>query len=154
VHFLADGLVIRALPGKGGKGVFAARPFARGSLLAVYGGIIISGVELKKLSAEEKAYTLQVEDDLHQLTPIDKIGGPDFINHSCEPNAGLLGTISLVALHAIHSDEEIAGWPGFWVPMRYAGMQGIRAARRLAATGTATQISKCVFSLFAAAHCC
>jgi hypothetical protein len=107
VHFLADGLVIRALPGKGGKGVFAARAFARGSLLAVYGGIIISGVELKKLSEEEKAYTLQVEDDLHQLTPIDKIGGPDFINHSCEPNAGLLGTISLVALRAIHSDEEI-----------------------------------------------
>jgi uncharacterized protein len=107
MHFLAKGLVIRALPGKGGKGVFAAQPFLRGDLLAVYGGIIVSGVDMTKLSAEEKLYSLQVDDDLHQLTPIDKVGGPDFINHSCEPNAGLSGTISLVALRKIQPDEEI-----------------------------------------------
>jgi hypothetical protein len=107
IHFLADGLVIRALPGKGGNGVFATRPFARGELLALYGGIIVSSAELEKLTSEERLYTLQVEDDLHQVTPLDQVGGPDYINHSCEPNAGLYGTTALVALRAIRAEEEI-----------------------------------------------
>src|SRR5580658_8690970 len=97
MHFLSDGLVVRALPGGRGKGVFAARPFTRGSLLVVYGGVIISGAELEKFSPDERHYALQVEDDLHQLTPFDKVGGADFVNHSCEPNAGLSGATSLIA---------------------------------------------------------
>src|SRR5690606_33853967 len=31
----------------------------------------------------------------------------DFVNHSCEPNAGLLGQIGLVAMRAIAAEEEI-----------------------------------------------
>jgi hypothetical protein len=107
MHFLADGLVTQTLPGKRGKGVFAARPFLRGTLLALYGGIIVSGADLEKLSAEERLYTLQVDDDLHQITPLDHISGADYINHSCEPNAGLTGTTGLVALRAIRIGEEI-----------------------------------------------
>ena len=107
MHFLAPGLVARLSSDKDGKGVFAIRPFARGALLAVYGGIIITGVDLERLSVEERLYTLQVDDDLHQLTPLDRVGGADHINHSCEPNAGLFGTTSLIALRAIQSGEEI-----------------------------------------------
>ncbi len=107
MHFLSPGLVARQSSSKGGKGVFAAGPFARGALLAVYGGIIISGADLARLTAEERLYTLQVDDDLHQLTPLDRISGADYINHSCEPNAGLFGTTSLIALCAILPGEEI-----------------------------------------------
>ena len=32
---------------------------------------------------------------------------PDYINHSCEPNAGLDGQITIVALHRIHAGEEV-----------------------------------------------
>lgn len=107
MHYLAPGLVARPSSDKDGKGVFATRPFARGALLAVYGGIIISGADLERLTAEERVYTLQVDDDLHQLTPLDRIAGADYINHSCEPNAGLFGTTSLIALRAIQTGEEI-----------------------------------------------
>jgi hypothetical protein len=107
MHFLADGLVVRTFPGKGGQGVFATRPFARGVLLAAYGGAIVTDAELKMLSPEERLYTLQVEDDLHLVTPLDHVGGADFINHSCDPNARLSGTTNLVALRAILTDEEI-----------------------------------------------
>jgi hypothetical protein len=107
IHYLASGLVTRTLPGKGGKGVFAARPFARGELLALYGGVIVTGAELERLSAEARLYTLQVEDDLHQVTPLDQVSGPDYINHSCEPNAGLSGTTGLLARRAIKAGEEI-----------------------------------------------
>jgi uncharacterized protein len=107
MHFLVEGLVVRQLNGKGGRGVFATRPIARGTLLAAYGGIIMSGAELKALSAEERWYALQVEDDLHLVTPVDRVEGADFINHSCEPNAGLSGATNLVALRAIRAGEEI-----------------------------------------------
>jgi hypothetical protein len=107
MHFMSEGLVVRALPGRTAKGVFATLPFGRGALLAVYGGVIVSGAELEKLSPEERLYTLQVDDDLHQLTPLDRVSGADFINHSCEPNAGLFGTTSLIALRAIKAGEEI-----------------------------------------------
>ena len=107
MHFMADGLVVRALPDKGGKGVFATRPFARGDLLVVYGGVILTGDELKALLAEERFYSMQVEDDLHLVTPLDQVTGADFVNHSCEPNAGLRDAISLVALRAIQTGEEI-----------------------------------------------
>ena len=53
MHFQSEGLVVRALPGGRGRGVFAARPFTRGSLLVVYGGVIISGAELEKFSPDE-----------------------------------------------------------------------------------------------------
>lgn len=107
MHFLAEGLVVRELQGKGGRGVFATRPIARGTLLAAYGGTILSGTALKKLSAAERWYALQVEDDLYLLTPFDQVEGADFINHSCEPNAGLSGATNLVALRAIRAGEEI-----------------------------------------------
>jgi uncharacterized protein len=107
MHFLAEGLVVRELLGKGGKGVFATRPIERGTLLASYGGAILTGAELKKLSTAARWYALQVEDDLHLVTPLDQVAGADFINHACQPNAGLSGTTSLVALRAIRAGEEI-----------------------------------------------
>ena len=106
-HFLADGLTISGDRDSLGKGVFAERPFAAGELLAVWGGRIISTAEIDLLPSLERAYVLQVEDDLHLLTPRTDIGSADFINHSCDPNAGLVSSVSLVALRPIAAGEEI-----------------------------------------------
>jgi hypothetical protein len=106
-QFVANGLAVQPLSLKGGKGVFTTRPFARGNLLVVWDGDLVSGAELKELTTEQRIFSLQVDDDLHQVTPIDKIFAGDFINHSCEPNAGLSDAISLVALRDIRSGEEI-----------------------------------------------
>jgi hypothetical protein len=55
----------------------------------------------------EPAYSVQIEDDLHLVTPPDDIGIADFVNHSCEPNALLSGQISLIAARDIAPGEEI-----------------------------------------------
>ena len=48
---------------------------------------------------------MQIEEGLYlaSLTPYE----PDFINHGCEPNAGLAGEISIVALRRILPGEEV-----------------------------------------------
>jgi uncharacterized protein len=106
-HYLAEGLVISGDRETLGKGVFAVRSFAPGELLAVWGGSIISTGEISKLSENERAYVVQVEEDLHLLTPRAEVASADFINHSCDPNAGLSGSISLVARRAIRPGDEI-----------------------------------------------
>ena len=105
--FAADGLVVRRHITKGGRGVFAARPFARGDLLVVWGGLAASGAELDELSTEQRLYALQVDDDVHLVTPIDEVDVGDYVNHSCMPNAGLSDAVSLVALRPIRRGEEI-----------------------------------------------
>jgi len=105
--FIADGLVVRAHSAKGGKGVFATRRFARGDLLAVWGGSMMSGADLQELSAEQRFYALQVDEDLHLVTPLHEVTTGDFINHSCVPNAGLSDAVSLIALRSIRLGEEI-----------------------------------------------
>lgn len=107
MHFTANGLVVQPLPDHQGKGLFAARPFGTGELLVVWGGRIITGAELAALPPEKRHWMLQIDEDLFQLTdPLD-VGGADYVNHSCAPNAGILGHIALVALRPIRVGEEI-----------------------------------------------
>jgi uncharacterized protein len=105
-HFLASGLEIKD-HSRSGRGVFATRPFATGELLAMWGGWIISTAELSRLSNKERTFAVQVEEDLYLVTPRAKVGSADFINHSCDPNAGLSGAISLVAMRPIFPGEEV-----------------------------------------------
>jgi len=103
-HFLAEGLEIQE-HSAAGRGVFATRRIAAGSLLSVWGGWIITTAELNRLRKIEQTYAVQVEEDLYLLTPRSRVAGADFINHSCDPNAGLEGSISLVALRDIEAGE-------------------------------------------------
>jgi hypothetical protein len=105
LHFLAKGLAVGEH--NLGRGVFAETSFAAGELLAVWGGRIISTEEIGRLAEAERAYVIQVEDDLHLLTPRPDVASADFINHSCEPNSGLSSSVSLVALRPIGAGEEI-----------------------------------------------
>lgn len=49
---------------------------------------------------------MQVEEELY-LTSITLGEQPDYINHSCDPNAGLSGQISVVAMRDIAKGEEV-----------------------------------------------
>jgi len=53
----------------------------------------------------ERSLCLQVE-DRHFLVP-RPIGEGDYVNHSCNPNAGLSGQIGLVAMRDIKVGEEV-----------------------------------------------
>lgn len=89
-----------------GRGVVAVRPILRGDVIAIFGGSVLSEEALLALGPEARRRALQVEEDYYLYS--DREGPADWINHSCDPNAGLSGQIVLVALRAIAKGEEIA----------------------------------------------
>lgn len=90
--------------GHGVRAVAAVRP---GEILIVWGGTILTGSELGKLTAQERKISVQVDDDMYLVTPAKWIGPSDWVNHSCNPNAGLRGQITLVAMRAIKVGEDV-----------------------------------------------
>jgi hypothetical protein len=104
--YLSPKLEVRTAPKKGGSAVYARRALQKDEVLAVWGGRIVTLEQVLALSREEQGHTIQVESGLY-LAPIDMEEPADFINHSCDPNAGLCGQISLVAMRDIAANEEI-----------------------------------------------
>lgn len=89
----------------GGNGIFATQPLKKGEVLAVFGGVVYEWETFKNLPEIERSLCIQVEENLF-LVP-RPIGSGDYVNHSCTPNAGLLGQIGLVAMRDIAVGEEI-----------------------------------------------
>ena len=90
----------------GGKAVFATRAIAAGEIVAVWSGRIIPAQDLDFLTPEIRMHTVQVEEDLY-LASLTAQEPPDFINHSCDPNAGLAGQITIVAMRHILPGEQV-----------------------------------------------
>lgn len=96
------GMKLAVRQGTHGRGVFAEEPIAEATLIIRFTGPLLR-------HAETTAHTLalQIGPDLY----IGASGGlDDFINHSCEPNAGfrIEGTIAdLYAIRNIAAGEEI-----------------------------------------------
>jgi SET domain-containing protein len=103
--YLSPQLDIRSKPEVGGKGVYARSAIAPGELLAVWGGDVIGYQELSSLSEADQKMTAQVEEGLYLFST--RPGAGDYINHSCDPNAGLRGQIALVAMRSIAAGEEV-----------------------------------------------
>jgi hypothetical protein len=76
-----------------------------GEILAVWGGDVLDGRGVEALRTELRRLVLQIDEDLYVFSR--KEGPADWINHSCEPNAGLSGQVTLVALRDIACGEEI-----------------------------------------------
>jgi uncharacterized protein len=104
--YLSPKLELRACADKGGYGLFAREPLAVNEVLAVWGGTVVPGSRLSAYSEYAQTHGLQVEDDLF-LLPLTEDDPSDYFNHSCNPNAGLLGQITLVAMREVDIDEEI-----------------------------------------------
>lgn len=104
--FLSPKLELRACADKGGYGVFTREPLEKDEVLAVWGGVVVPGERLDEFSEYAQTHGLQVEDDLF-LIPLTEDDPADYFNHSCNPNTGLLGQITLVAMRSIDAGEEI-----------------------------------------------
>jgi uncharacterized protein len=104
--YLTDKCEVQNRDVTGGKAVYARDVIEPGELIAVWSGRIVSAEELDELPEEIRRHTVQVEETLY-LASHGPDEGPDFINHSCDPNTGLEGQIALVALQRIMPGEEV-----------------------------------------------
>ena len=92
-----------------GRGLFATAPIARGEVVMVKGGHIISRVELREITPHLGPVEIQIGDDLF-IAPVaaeEREGSMLYSNHSCESNLGLRGEITFVAIRDISADEEL-----------------------------------------------
>lgn len=90
-----------------GRAVVCRAPIAKGELIAVWGGMIIPLAKALTLTEVEMTQCVQVEEDLVLWTGTLRQNEADWINHSCDPNAGMSGQISVVALRDITPGEEV-----------------------------------------------
>ncbi len=104
--YLTDKCEVQKRDVTGGQAVYARDVIELGELIAVWTGRIVSTEQLDELPEEIRRHTVQVEEGLY-LASHAPDEGPDFINHSCEPNAGLDGQIAIVALTRIQPGEEV-----------------------------------------------
>jgi hypothetical protein len=105
-HYVSPKLETRIRPEKGGYGVFATQPIMPGELLVVWGGDVMTGEQLDDLAPPVRRHSIQIEDNLY-LVPHQLPEPGDFINHCCDPNAGLSGQIGLVSLRKVGVGEEV-----------------------------------------------
>lgn len=103
--YISPRLEVRPLERKGYFGVYAREAIPAGDLLVMWTGELVTLERLRQLPPLLQSRSLQVEDNLY-LAP-DRTEPADFINHSCNPNAGISGQIALVALRDIAPGEEI-----------------------------------------------
>ncbi len=85
-----------------GLGVFARRDLAAGEVILEIGGPLIDFAETKRRGPRE-CMAIQIGQDRY----IDTQAPGVFVNHSCEPNAGIRHDRYLVAARAIPKDQEI-----------------------------------------------
>ena len=89
-----------------GTGVFATAPIPAGTTVAGFGGHMLDRAELHAASDEIRTHALQIDDDLFlaSLPPLDPA---DYVNHSCDPNCGIVGSVLLVTMRDVTAGEEL-----------------------------------------------
>jgi len=93
-----------------GKGLFATSPISRDEIVAIKGGHIISGQVLREeVSPRLGPVEIQIDDDLYiaPVTPEEREGSMLYSNHSCDPNLGMRGELTFVAIRDIAAGEEL-----------------------------------------------
>jgi len=106
LHFLHDACAVGP-DTHGGSGVFALRAIAAGETVSVWGGYVLTLADLLALPLDDRRYAVQIDEARFLFTPTALADGADLINHSCAPNLGFDGPITLVALRDIEPGEEL-----------------------------------------------
>src|SRR3972149_10412996 len=103
--YLSPKLEIRSDKTIEGRGMFARQPIKKGDLVALWGGDVVDRVHYERLGEHQKRQSAQIEEGFYLVS--SKPGPGDFINHSCEPNAGLDGQVVIRAMRDIDPGEEV-----------------------------------------------
>jgi uncharacterized protein len=93
-----------------GRGLFAAAEIAKDEMIAVKGGHIVDGKTLReKITPVLGPVEIQIGDDLF-IAPVsdeERELSMLYLNHSCDPNLGVRGEITFVAMRDIRAGEEL-----------------------------------------------
>lgn len=93
--------------GEKGWGSYVVEPIEAGETVAAFGGHIVPLAVLQTFSDDRQGRSIQVDTDLY-LVSGDTPDAGDMLNHSCEPNCGLLGQMLVVAMRDIEPGEELS----------------------------------------------
>ena len=89
------------------KGMFAVQPITKGEIVFIKGGHILKHEQIFSSGVINSYHPI---DDLYYLgaTNLEEEDGIKlFVNHSCNPNCGIRGEITFVAMRDIGVNEEL-----------------------------------------------
>jgi len=93
-----------------GRGLFAIADLAKDEIVAIKGGHIVDRKTLRgKITPLLGPVEIQIDDDLFiaPVTEQERELSMLYSNHSCEPNLGVRGEITFVAMRDIRAGEEL-----------------------------------------------
>ena len=93
--------------GLNGKGVFAKEFIKKGEIVFIKGGHILTREEIFSTSVINSYFPISDEYFLGAINEEEENDIKLFENHSCNPNCGLRGEITFVAMRDINKDEEL-----------------------------------------------
>jgi hypothetical protein len=106
-HWLHPHVESRAT-GKHGDGLYAVRTIKAGECLLIFGGYILTVEQESRLAGKLSDNGVQIAKNLVICsTQTAEWGGENFLNHSCEPNAGFKGQIAVTAMRTIRKGEQV-----------------------------------------------
>ena len=95
---------------KFGRCVLAGAPIRKGEVVAEFDGITLPRQEFSELYASDPVRFEEIRDHAIQIAEDvwrDSDGIARYLNHSCEPNCGIRGVSTLVAMRDINAGEEM-----------------------------------------------
>jgi len=92
-----------------GRGLFATSDIAKGEIVAVKGGHIVTREQLREIAPRLGPVEIQIDNELFiaPVTNEEREGSMLYSNHSCNANVGLRGGITFVAMRDIGAGEEL-----------------------------------------------
>lgn len=94
--------MVRLAPAANGQGVFAERPYAAGEVILTFTGEDLTTAEADRRAVRHHCLDVGPGRQLFVDPPAR------FLNHSCDPNAGLIDAVTLAAVRPIAEGEEIS----------------------------------------------
>ena len=104
-NYLSPLAEAREIPPKG-FGSFAVDPIPMGTIVATFGGTILTRINFETYPLEQRSRSIQIDVDQFVLGPESREPG-DSINHSCSPNCQLRNATQLIAMGPIAVGEEL-----------------------------------------------
>ncbi|HUP36277.1 MAG TPA: SET domain-containing protein-lysine N-methyltransferase [Candidatus Limnocylindria bacterium] len=92
-----------------GQGLFAKQTIARGEIVAVKGGHVLTASQWAALEPALGPADIQISEDLviAPVTQTQRDSSMLYTNHSCDPNLAIQGQIVLVAMRDIAPGQEL-----------------------------------------------